>query len=411
MSTARRTDIAIVGAGIVGLATAIALGRRFPRATIRVFEKEPEVSRHQTGHNSGVIHAGIYYKPGSYKARLCVGGVAQMKEFCARHAIPVENCGKVVVATTDEEVSRLEELFARGTANGVPRLEMIGPDRLHEIEPHARAVRALHSPETAIVDFGRVARAMADDLRAAGVEVSTGTTVTRVEPHSGVLRLHANGEVGEARWLINCAGLYSDEVLRATGARPEVQIIPFRGEYYSLRPGQTLVRGLIYPVPDPSFPFLGVHFTKRIDGTFEAGPNAVLAFRREGYRLLQANGRELARMLGYRGFWAMAAKYWRTGLDEFRRSLSKRAFTRALQQLVPEIQASDLVRGGAGVRAQAVAHNGALLDDFSIVTSERAIHVLNAPSPAATASLAIGEHIADLAGTQFDLSAASRSIG
>jgi len=401
------TDIVVVGAGIIGLATARALRRRFPALSVRIVEKEDAVARHQTGHNSGVIHAGIYYKPGSYKARLCTQGVRLMKEFCDAHAIPYENCGKVVVATDDAEIPRLEELLARGIANGVPGLEMIGPSRIHEIEPHARAVRAVYSPETAIVDYGRVALAMADDLRADGVDLRFSTTVERVEARGAGLRVHTTGDVFEATWLVNCAGLHSDAVARATGLQPEVQIVPFRGEYYTLHPGQTLVRGLIYPVPDPSFPFLGVHFTKRIGGEFEAGPNAVLAFAREGYRFGDINGRDMARLARYRGFWAMAGRYWRTGIEEFARSLSKRAFTRALQKLVPEIQPGDLMPGGSGVRAQAVARNGALVDDFEIVSSPRAIHVVNAPSPAATASLAIGDHIAHIAAAEFDLESAT----
>lgn len=403
MSDRRKTDIAIVGAGIVGLATARALQHRFPDSTIRIFEKETGIARHQTGHNSGVIHAGIYYKPGSYKAKLCVRGVRLMKAFCDEHGIAYEACGKLVVATCDAEIPRLDELWNRGQANGVPGLELIGPDRIREIEPHVRAVRALHSPATAIVDFGMVAGAIADDLTAAGVELHLGAAVLRVEPRRQSLIVHTTEGTHEAGALINCAGLHSDELMRSAGVRPETQIIPFRGEYYSLRPGQTLVRGLIYPVPDPEFPFLGVHFTKRIDGTFEAGPNAVLAFRREGYRLLQFSARDLARMLGFRGFWAMTRRYWRTGLGEMGRSLSKRAFTRALQQLVPEIRVEDLVAGGTGVRAQAVARSGSLLDDFEITPTERAIHVINAPSPAATASLAIGERIAELAAERFAL--------
>jgi len=403
MSSSARTGIAIIGAGIVGLATAHALRRRTPGVPIRILEKEVAVGQHQTGHNSGVIHAGIYYKPGTYKAKLCVRGVRLLKDFCDANAIPYENCGKVIVATDEVEAPRLDELLARGTANGVPGLEMIGPERLRELEPHARAVRALLSPTTAIVSFAAVADALARGLEADGVEIRTGAAVRRVAVDGAGVRIHTDTETFAASHLINCAGLYSDTIATAMGQRPEVRIIPFRGEYYTLRPGQDLVRGLIYPVPDPSFPFLGVHFTKRIGGEFEAGPNAVLAFAREGYTFGRVRPRELGELLAYRGFWAMAAKYWRTGMGEFARSLSKKAFTRALQKLVPEISESDLVPGGSGVRAQAVTRSGAKVDDFEITTSAHAIHVLNAPSPAATASLAIGEHIAQLAEEQFGL--------
>ena len=395
--------VAIVGGGIVGLATALALTERFPRSGVVVLEKEPDVARHQTGHNSGVIHAGIYYRPGSYKATLCVQGVRSMKAFCEANGIRYENCGKVVVATTPDEVPRLQTLYERGTANGVPGLEMIGLERLREIEPHARAVGALVSPETAIVDYTEVTRAMARILAQRGVHIRTGSGVRSVTKSNDGLVLHTDtGEV-TVRCLVNCAGLHADAVARMLGVRPEVQIIPFRGEYYTLREGQQLVRGLIYPVPDPEFPFLGVHFTKRISGEIEAGPNAVLAFAREGYRMRTINVRELAGVLGYRGFWAMAARYWRTGTYEFYRSLSKAAFVRALQTLVPEVRGSDMAPGGSGVRAQAVRPDGMLVDDFSISESPGAIHVLNAPSPAATASLAIGQHIAAVAGRSFGL--------
>lgn len=397
------TDIAIVGGGIVGLASALALRQRFPQCRLRIFEKEAAVGLHQTGHNSGVIHAGIYYKPGSFKARLCVRGVRLMKDFCDANGIAYENCGKVIVASDASEVPRLAELLARGIANQVPGLAQIGPERLREIEPEARAVQALVSPETAIVNYLEVTQAMAAVLQRDGVDIRTSSPVLGVKQQGNRLRLRTGGGDFEARYLLNCAGLYSDEVARSMGLRPQVQIIPFRGEYYTLRAGQNLVRGLIYPVPDPNFPFLGVHFTKRISGELEAGPNAVLAFAREGYRFSTVRPREMGRLLAYPGFWAMARRYWRTGADEFARSLSRRAFAQALQKLVPAIEESDLEPGGAGVRAQAVSRDGSLVDDFRIETSPRAIHVVNAPSPAATASLAIGEHIAELAGKQFEL--------
>ncbi len=395
-------DIALIGGGIVGLATAVALSERFPRVRLAVIEKESRLASHQTGHNSGVIHAGIYYKPGSYKARLCVEGVRLMKAFCEANGVRYENCGKVIVATTEAERPRLMTLYERGIANGVAGLTLIEPAQLRDIEPHARAVAALHSPTTAIVDYSQVAQAMAAQLQSRGVAIRTGARVHAIR-QTQQLTLESSGGTVTARNLINCAGLHADTVARMMGVDPDVQIIPFRGEYYTLRRGQDVVRGLIYPVPDPAFPVLGVHFTQRIEGDVEAGPNAVLAFAREGYRLTSIHAAELLETLTYRGFWAMAAKYWRTGAYEMYRSLNKRAFLRALQRLVPEIEAGDLEPGGAGVRAQAVARDGALLDDFKISETPHAIHVLNAPSPAATASLAIGRYIAQLAAKSFGL--------
>lgn len=396
-----KVDVLIVGGGIVGLATARALRCQSPEWKIAVVEKEDGIARHQTGHNSGVIHAGIYYKPGSYKARLCVSGVAQMKAFCEANAIPYENCGKLIVASDESEIPRLMTLHERGVANGVPGLRLLSSEEVREIEPHVRAVRGIFSPHTAIVDYREVSRAMAAQLKQDGVELLTSARLDAlVRGGGGLIATTSRGQIG-ARYLINCGGLYSDRIARLCGAQPNIQIIPFRGEYYTLRPNQNLVRGLIYPVPDPEFPFLGVHFTKRIQGDYEAGPNAVLAFAREGYRMRRVNPGELFESIRYRGFWAMASRYWRTGLYEVGRSLSKAAFTRALQKLVPAIQESDLLPGGAGVRAQAVAPDGSMVDDFSVVRSEGAIHVLNAPSPAATASLAIGDHIAALAQQSF----------
>ncbi len=397
-------DVAIVGGGIVGLATALALAERFPRLRLAILEKEARLATHQTGHNSGVIHSGIYYKPGSQKARLCVEGARLLIEFCDKHGVRYERIGKVIVATTDAELPRLRRLYERGTANGVPGLALIERGRLREIEPHAAALRAIHSPGTAIVDFTEVAAAIEARLRAADVDILTGRRITRIVRGGDGMRLCSGRDETPARKLINCAGLYSDVVARLIGAPTAVRIIPFRGEYYLIRPGrQDLVRGLIYPVPDPEFPFLGVHFTRTIHGEVEAGPNAVLAFAREGYALTRVHPGELAAALGYRGFWAMVSRYWRTGTYELYRSLSKEAFVRALQRLIPEITAADVSRGGAGVRAQAVSPDGSLVDDFSIVSGPDAIHVLNAPSPAATASLAIGRHICSLAADCFDL--------
>lgn len=395
-------DIAIIGGGIVGLATALAITERFPRTSVAIVEKERELASHQTGHNSGVIHAGIYYNPGSYKAKLCIEGVRLLKQFCEANGVRYENCGKVIVATTEAERPRLQVLYERGTANGVQGLVLIDAARLRDIEPHARAVAALHSPTTAIVDYTEVARAMAANLKHRGVAIQTGTRVQTIR-QTDLLHLETTGGTFSARNVINCAGLYSDTVARMMGVQPDVRIIPFRGEYYTLRRQQSVVRGLIYPVPDPEFPFLGVHFTKRIQGDIEAGPNAVLAFAREGYRMAAINPAEMFATLAYPGFWAMAAKYWRTGIYEVYRSLSKPAFLRALQRLVPELEERDLEPGGAGVRAQAVAPDGSLIDDFKISETPHAIHVLNAPSPAATASLAIGQHIAGLAAKSFEL--------
>jgi L-2-hydroxyglutarate oxidase LhgO len=398
-------DVAIVGGGIVALATARALAERAPRARIIILEKEARVATHQTGHNSGVIHSGIYYRPGSYKARLCVEGARMMVQFCQSHDIKMERCGKVIVATREDELPRLQTLYERGKANGVPDVAMIEPERVREMEPHAAAIRGLHSPHTGIVDYREVAAALARDLGARGVRIETSAKVERITRTGEGLELTTPRLAFRSRRLVNCAGLYSDEIARMAGASTDVRIIPFRGEYYFVRPERRhLVRGLIYPVPDPEFPFLGVHFTRTVHGDVEAGPNAVLAFAREGYRFSTVVPGELLGTLRFPGFWAMGRKYWRVGAYEMYRSLSKASFVRALQRLVPELTADDIVPGGAGVRAQAVASDGTLIDDFRIVESADAIHVVNAPSPAATASLAIGRHIATLAVDSFHLS-------
>jgi len=395
-------DIAIVGAGIVGLATARALLEAAPRTKITILDKEAKIGQHQTGHNSGVIHSGIYYKPGSYKARLTVEGAQLMREFVKSRGLKTEPIGKVIVATTPAELPRLQTLYERGTANGVAGLEMIEPSRLKELEPHAVALRAIWSPATGIVDYSDVAETFARELTDAGAVIRTGAAVHAIARRSdGVTIQTAKGEVA-ARRLINCAGLYSDVVARMAGAEPNVRIIPFRGEYYFVKPERRfLVQKLIYPVPDPEFPFLGVHFTRTVHGDVEAGPNAVLAFAREGYRFGTVRPGEFAQTLSFPGFWRMARKYWRTGAYEVYRSLSKGAFVRALQKLVPDVTEADVIPGGAGVRAQAVAPDGSLVDDFRIVTAADAIHVLNAPSPAATASLAIGRYISSVAVEAF----------
>ena len=400
---ADRYDVAIIGTGIVGLATALNLTERFPRARVVLLDKEPRIAAHQTGHNSGVIHSGIYYRPGSYKARQCGEGKGLMRAFCEKHGIKVVDCGKVIVAISPEELPRLQTLYERGQANGVT-VEMIEPDRLREIEPHAAGIRAIWSPTTAIVDFTEVAEAMARDLRQRGVEIELSAGVTQIARTSDGIDLWATRRAVLAKRIINCAGLYCDVVARMAGARPDVQIVPFRGEYYMIRPDRRhLVRTLIYPVPDPEFPFLGVHFTNTVHGEVEAGPNAVLAFSREGYTFGRVRPWELGHTLTYSGVWHMARKYWKTGGYEMYRSLSKKAFVKALQRLVPEIRPEDVERGGAGVRAQAVAPDGALVDDFRIVADDTGIHVLNAPSPGATASLSIGRHIAGLAAERFGL--------
>jgi L-2-hydroxyglutarate oxidase len=397
-------DVAVVGGGIVGLATSYQLLRGQPGLRLVVLEKEEGLARHQTGRNSGVIHSGIYYRPGSVKARTCVDGARMMKDFCRAQGIHFETCGKVVVATEESEIPALEELHRRGAANGVPGLSMIGPERLREIEPHAAGIRALHVPGAAIVDYSEVAEKLGVLVTAMGGQIRTGTRVEGVHPDTDGLSIETSRDVVRCRHLIGCAGLHSDRLARWEGAEVATRIVPFRGEYYELVPERSsLVQGLIYPVPDPRFPFLGVHFTRKVKGGVEAGPNAVLALRREGYRKSQVHPRDLAEVLTYPGFWRLAAKYWRTGFGEIYRSFVKRAFVAALRKLVPEVRAQDLRPGGAGVRAQALAPDGKLVDDFVIIERPRALHVVNAPSPAATASLAIGEEIAAMARGRFEL--------
>jgi L-2-hydroxyglutarate oxidase len=402
----RQFDVAVIGGGIVGLATARALLRAAPGLSLVVLEAEARLAAHQTGHNSGVIHSGLYYKPGSLKAQTCTEGREELYRFCAEHAVPHERCGKVVVATRAEELPALRELERRGRANGLTGLRVLGPEGVAEHEPHVRGVAGLFVVETGIVDYSRVSAALAEVVRSAGGEVRLGARLIghHRRPDGQVLRTAA-GEV-YCRNLITCAGLQSDRVARLCGCKPGLQIIPFRGEYYELVPERRhLVRNLVYPVPDARFPFLGVHFTRMIEGGIEAGPNAVLALRREGYQASDVSARDLFQMAGYSGFWRMACRYGLTGMGELWRSLSKYAFWKALRRLLPELRMSDLRPAGSGVRAQAVAPDGSLLDDFRIVTAERAIHVLNAPSPAATASLSIGRAIAARAVEVFQLPA------
>ncbi len=405
-------DLTVIGGGIVGLATAMETVEKYPRVKLLLLEKEDRLATHQTGHNSGVIHSGIYYKPGSVKAQTCVSGREALLKFCDQHGIPYDLCGKMIVATNEEEIPRLQELLRRGTANGVQGLEMIGPERLKESEPHANGVRALYAPATGIIDFTKVAQVYAARVQSMGGEILTSREVKNVVQGDGGLIMETPSGEFRSRYLINCAGLFSDYLARMmarykspkVAAGEELQIVPFRGEYYKIIPEkQFLVRGLIYPVPDPKFPFLGVHFTRTIHGDVEAGPNAVLALAREGYRKTDINIRHLWKTLSYKGFWSLAGKHWKTGLGEIHRSISKQAFVKALQRLVPDIRSDDLIAGGAGVRAQAVSPTGALIDDFVITQTGNAIHVLNAPSPGATASLAIGKRIVEMAAKAFSL--------
>jgi L-2-hydroxyglutarate oxidase len=391
-------QVIIVGGGIVGLATAYRLVERFPGARVTVLEKEDTVGRHQTGHNSGVLHCGLYYKPGSVKARMAVDGIRQMVAFCQEHGISHEICGKLVVAADESEIPRLRDLHERGIANGLEGLRWMSLAEMREIEPHVGGVAALRVPQEGIVDYAQVCAALVDRLRRRGAKVVTGARVTRIRQAGG--NWIAESPVGtfEGSFLINCAGLHCDRVAKLAGERREVRIVPFRGEYYQIRPErQSLVRHLIYPVPDPRFPFLGVHFTRLIHGGIEAGPNAVLAFAREGYRTTDFNPADLFDALSYPGLWRFLRKYPSMAWYELRRSFSRDLFCQSLQRLVPDIRADDLAPGGSGVRAQAIAPTGDPVQDFRLIPRKNALHVLNAPSPGATASLAIGAEITAMA--------------
>jgi L-2-hydroxyglutarate oxidase len=388
------TNYVVIGGGIVGLATAYQITQDRPHATVTVVEKELRVAAHQTGHNSGVIHAGVYYKPGSLKARLCRTGSASMVEFCQAHGIPVRVCGKLIVATDASELPRLDALFERATANGLP-VTRVTPEQAREYEPNVACVAGIHIASTGIVDFGQVCRVLADLVIKAGGEVRLGTRVTALRAgRDATTTVVTTGGDLRADRVVNCAGLHSDRVARMAGLRPEARIVPFRGEYYELRPDRRdLVNGLIYPVPDPRFPFLGVHLTRMIDGSVHAGPNAVLALSREGYSWGRVRPRDVVETATYPGLWRLARRHLRYGVTEVRRSLSPRLFAESLARLVPALRREDIVPAGSGVRAQAIARDGGLVDDFLIVRAPGQVHVLNAPSPAATSSLEIAKHI------------------
>ena len=396
------SDIAIIGGGIVGLATAMRFAETEPSLKITLIEKEPRVGMHQTGHNSGVIHSGIYYTPGSLKAKLCVSGARRMVEFAKENNVPYEICGKLIVATEAKEIPWLRQLFERGTANGVPGLRMLTRDQIPDIEPHATGVLGLHSSSTGIIDFTAVAQAMARRLAGKGGEVKTGFRAIAAKSTEGETVIETSGGEVRAKFVINCGGLYSDEIARKMGVEPRVRIVPFRGEYCLVRDSRrSLVRHLIYPVPVPDLPFLGVHFTRTVDGKLEAGPNALLALAREGYQRNNFHAGEFSSMLGDVAFWKMIFRYWKTGIFEFYRAMSKKGFAHELQKLVPEIKEEDLVEGPSGVRAQCVDENGFLVNDFKIVEGPNSLHVLNVPSPAATSSLAIADYIISLAQKVF----------
>lgn len=387
-------DFIVIGAGIVGLSTARALQAQHPNARVLILEKETGVAMHQTGHNSGVIHSGIYYKPGSLKARLALEGSRAMVQFCKQHGILHNICGKVIVATKKCELPGLNDLHARGVAHGLS-VYRLNSGELHDVEPHVRGVAALYLPMTGIVNYAQVCAVLSDLIRRNGGDIRLGIAVTGLQEKRDAVYVQTHEGAFASQMVINCTGLHSDRVARLAKVSTGVRIVPFRGEYYALKPHKRyLVRNLVYPVPNPNFPFLGVHFTRMMDGHVEAGPNAVLSFKREGYRKRDVNVRDLAEVIGYGGFWRLAAKYWRNGASEMYRSISKSAFVRNLQQLIPEIQVDDLEPAPAGVRAQALKADGTLVDDFYILRGKRTIHICNAPSPAATASLKIGEYIA-----------------
>jgi (S)-2-hydroxyglutarate dehydrogenase len=391
-------EVIIIGGGIVGLATALQIKKSNPALKTLLLEKENELAKHQTGNNSGVIHSGIYYKPGSLKATNCIRGYHMLIDFCKENGIPFDLCGKIIVATDEAEKPLLNNLFVRGEQNGLTNLKKLSQGELKDYEPHVKGIEGIFVPQTGIVDYKVVAEKYGEVLRQQGAEIKLGEKVIDIKTNNKEVTVITSTQSYTSKLIINCAGLYSDKVARMTTKDLNVKIIPFRGEYFKLKKEKEyLVKNLIYPVPDPNFPFLGVHFTRMAKGGVEAGPNAVLAFQREGYKKSQINLAELTETLLWPGFQKVAAKYWRTGMGEMYRSFSKAAFTRALQKLIPEIQETDLVEGGAGVRAQACDREGGLVDDFLIIEEKQVIHVCNAPSPAATSSLAIGETVSRLA--------------
>ena len=395
-------DVTVIGGGAIGFGTVLGLQRKNPHLKIALIEKDNVVSNHQTGNNSGVIHSGIYYKPGSLKANFCVEGRQSIADFCIQNNLKYDKCGKIIVAYHDEELPRLNNLYERGIANKVEGLELIGPERIKEIEPHAIGLKALYSPNTGIVDYREITEKYAQIAMENGADIKLGTAFKDFwDPNNSTksLILETSKETIETKLTINCAGLYSDIVAKKMGVKPKLRIIPFRGEYYNIKPEMKhLVKGLIYPVPDPNFPFLGVHFTKTVhEGLIEAGPNAVLGWAREAYKKTNINPKELFSTLTYPGFIKFALQNWLIGFNEINRSFRKSVFVKDLQKMIPEINSTDLISGGAGVRAQAIGFDGELIDDFAFEFTEKSIHVLNAPSPGATSSLVIGKYIADLA--------------
>ncbi|MGM9924327.1 MAG: L-2-hydroxyglutarate oxidase [Bacillus sp. (in: firmicutes)] len=386
-------DFAIIGGGIVGLSTGMNIYERYPAAKVVVIEKEKAVASHQTGHNSGVIHSGVYYQPGSFKARFAKAGSKSMTEFCQRHDIEHDICGKVIVATKPEEVPLLDNLYKRGLENEL-KIEKIGVEELKEIEPHVNGLGAIRVPMAGIVNYRQVSEKFADIIRGNGGDIKLGTKVEKINEEPDEVTIETDKGTIKARMVINCAGLHSDRVAEAAGYKTDMKIVPFRGEYYKLKPEKRhLVKHLIYPVPNPKFPFLGVHFTRMIGGEVDAGPNAVLSFKREGYKKTDFNIKDFAEVMGYGGFWKLAGGFMKEGIEEYIRSFSKAKFVESLQQLIPEIQAEDLIAAPAGVRAQALADDGRMVDDFHIIVGKNSIHVCNAPSPAATASIEIGKEV------------------
>lgn len=395
-------NVVIIGGGIVGLATALKIKEANPRLRVAIVEKENKIAKHQTGHNSGVIHSGLYYKPGSLKAKNCVDGYHKLIRFCEEEEIPFDLCGKIVVATQESQLGALETLYERGVQNGLTGMKKLGAEELKEHEPHVNGIKGIYVPQTGIIDYKAVAEKYAEKIKHFNGDIFSGNKAIKIKENGQFLQIETPHQTLTTRLVINCSGLYSDKVAKLGKMKVDYKIIPFRGEYFKLKKEKEyLVKNLIYPVPDPNFPFLGVHFTRMMGGGVEAGPNAVLAYRREGYSKTDIHMGEFLESLAWKGFRKVAAKYWKTGLGEFHRSYSKTAFTKALQELLPEIQKDDLEPGGAGVRAQACDRNGGLIDDFLIQESDRFINVGNAPSPAATSSLAIGEYVASLALKRF----------